>query len=802
MSNIGVRADSLDAEEFERFAVDLCKVVFDNDKVHGFSEGKDDGIDGLDDSINPTLVVQAKRWTPYRNSAKSQIIEELEKIQNTAKNYKWEKQFHYAFVTSVALSPKVQNELRQQYPGLIPSDKYLIDKARINELSSEQRYTSVFRKYKLIGADLSEILTQHRFDYLSEDFKSFDPTYFVETEFLENAYHLLISRHVILIHGNPGVGKTSLCKMLGNLFANSMPHKSDSESNAKVIWRSLDEADEVIKDYAEGFSDDRNLLFVVFDDFLGSNSLETDSSELQKLYRLMDRLKYNTNLYIILNSRSQILQSARQEFTNFDARVERDLRGSIELLDMSEYDELDKAKILRANLEKVYNSPSINKIEYREKYEQLRLPAEQIPHSPYSVRKQYDLIIKHKNYNPRIIEYISNHFTDDMNVLAFIQYNLNNPEYILNPLFNKLSEDEKWVLFNLFAFKNQYVSKTTLVSATGIFTSPGFDPNTAIQKLDQSWLSRQKSNLGEQIIGFANPGISDYLKIKNESLHFTDRVCKKSEFLVQIEFLCHINDRATLESFYRILLERWQCFQDAEMYQGERIVAGLTIGEDVSTLMSLLKKALASYDGDWNLDYSNGWSKIFSALSNSDGECFDQFFAMLLDPAFDKKQYKNIFDTDSLDMDEFDSMIDILAPLIEDVCCFDISQESYEALSDENAGFDLITAIYEAKRDLIQKQLDSPEDYSEGIEEQLDDGNSEDNVVDTIYNEILENECGDSLRLYDALSRFDSSAIADMVSDISLSRQRNVDEDNESERFSSFSSVSQSEIDKVLDRPL
>ncbi|MCI1643305.1 MAG: restriction endonuclease [Bifidobacterium crudilactis] len=796
MSNVGVRADSLDSEEFERFAVDLSKILFNNQQVHGFPEGKDQGIDGLDDSTNPTLVIQAKRWSPYKTNAKKQVVEEIQKIQQTAIDFSWTNDFHYVFVTSVGLTPQVQHDLRCEFPQLFPSDKYLIDKARINELSSAACCENVFRKYKLIGGNLSTILTEHRFRILSEDFPTFNPHYYVETEFLQKAHELIMNRHILLVHGNPGVGKTSLCKMLGNLFANSF--SLDSDKKTKVIWRSLDEAQDVIKEYSESFKADDRILFIVFDDFLGSNSLETDTSELQKLDRLLDRLRYTANLYIVLNSRTQILKSARQQFNNLDAKLSGDLRDSIAVLDMLEYNDLDRAKILRSNLEQVYSRRSdIDKERFQSNYEQLRQPIKKSFSFSRTIEKQYYEIIEHKNFNPRLIEYISNHFADDPDVLGFIQHTLNNPEYIYNPIFERLSSNEQWLLFNLFAFTGRETEEAKLAQSTKNYSSSEFDPYLAIEKLNQSWFGFKKLGVGEREVGFANPGIVDFLDRKNKSIRFLDEIREKSQFLDQIR------NTTSMVEFYSTIWERWDAFQDSMKFQGERIVTLIKFQDDTEICIDLLADALNTYDGIWNLDYSNGWRIIFSALSDRSDDLLHQFFGIILQPDIQEDCFTRIFNPELLDINEFDSLIEIVEPMIMEFCKFDISAGAFGDLRSENPGYELVSAIYEAKRDLIQQQLDSPEDYSDSIQEQISDGLRDDEIEDSVFADTLSSECGNLLELYEPLDNFDITEISDLISKIRDSMENQFDEE-ERDSGSSFSSgpTNRYEIDRVLDCPL
>lgn len=45
--DIGIRADGMTTSDFENFAIEIVKRKFKNSSLHGFKEGKDDGIDGI-----------------------------------------------------------------------------------------------------------------------------------------------------------------------------------------------------------------------------------------------------------------------------------------------------------------------------------------------------------------------------------------------------------------------------------------------------------------------------------------------------------------------------------------------------------------------------------------------------------------------------------------------------------------------------------------------------------------------------------------------------------------------------------
>ena len=105
--DIGIRADGMTTSDFENFAIEIVKRKFKNSSLHGFKEGKDDGIDGIDDIKSPSLIIQAKRWqvTKNKTTAVKHLKEEIDKIALTKEKYGWVTDFKYVIVTSMGLSP-------------------------------------------------------------------------------------------------------------------------------------------------------------------------------------------------------------------------------------------------------------------------------------------------------------------------------------------------------------------------------------------------------------------------------------------------------------------------------------------------------------------------------------------------------------------------------------------------------------------------------------------------------------------------------------------------------------------------
>lgn len=699
--DIGIRADGMTTSDFENFAIEIVKKKFKNSSLHGFKEGKDDGIDGIDDIKSPSLIIQAKRWqvTKNKTTAVKDLKKEIDKIALTKEKYGWATDFKYVIVTSMGLSPANLKEILDYADKIIhnaiPTDDYIIYSSTLTTLSQQKEYRDVFMDYGLLEKDISIILKSDRLKSVEaeshEYFSDFDSKYFVETQFLGEAYHILQKEHILLIQGPAGIGKTTTCSMLGNLFLNNDDNAFD------VIVRRVEEINEVLKLYHEVYrgSEDRNL-FVVFDDFLGRNKFDVEERILQDIGKLYSASTYTNNLFICLNSRTQILQDAKSMNFEFQKLInEKFSEERIFIIDLSKYSDIEKAHIFRKVFErKAHYLENDDKKEIVEKYNDL-------------IGRDWKRIVRHRNYFPRLVELIANNFKDsNKNFYDYVVYNLDHPNQLYNNLFNNLEDEEKYLLFSLLRFDNFPIKEEWLINSLhALKLNTIFDFKKSLKKLDGSWLTFKKESFDDDsMVDFFNPSIIDFLndKLKGNP-KITEKITQNSIYLHQLckgvdgDGLSELNDSQYI--FFSKLLVNWNKFKDKDDFIGEKILAIIYLSQ-FSKFKNDFEGLLRIYDGRNNLNiYSNGWKNIINQINFSDNKAIKRIFLTILD---DKTVLDKLINSPYLDSEELDNIVFTIDNIIDEVS---IEDEDYQEGSLKKRY--CYTIFRQKKIELLQDYLDS-----------------------------------------------------------------------------------------------
>jgi adenylate kinase family enzyme len=476
---------TLNDKEFEIICADLLGEVLGR-RFERFKAGKDAGIDGryfLDDGNE--VILQVKHWS---NTPLSQLIREL-KVTEKPKLNKL-KPVRYLLAISNPLSRADKKSISHALDPHIKSESDIFGKEDLNDLLKsrpdiEQRHYKLWLHSSSVLNHIQNNAILGRSSFSLEEIIHFSSRYVVTANH-EKALNILEILNVVIITGEPGVGKTTLADHL------CLHYVAQGYTYLKI--------DEDIREAESVFNPDTKQIFY-FDDFLGRNYLEAlRGHEGSQITQFIKRISASKNKKFVLTSRSTILNQGTYLIDSFEhantKRNEYELK--IQLLT-----DMDKAHILynhiwHSNLEKKY----IDEL-YKD--------------------KRYRAIIKHQNFNPRLISYITDPARLDAcppeNYWDFIIQSLTNPSQVWENPFEVQQDDFGRAIVMLTVFNGGNINENALSQAYHRFISlpenqhlkgrPQFRSN--IRLLCGSFLNRDISFGGSSTIDLFNPSIGDYI---------------------------------------------------------------------------------------------------------------------------------------------------------------------------------------------------------------------------------------------------------------------------------------------------
>ena len=322
---------NLSSFEFENFTRDILQEKLDV-FFESFTSGQDGGIDlRAASNTDVNIIVQAKRYSKY-----SDLISTLKTELINVKKIKPDR---YIIATSVGLTPPNKNEIMKMFHPYIISTEDILGKTDLNNLLAlypkvEERYYKLWLSSTNILQKLihSTVYNQSKFEL--EEIKETLKIYVQNNSFKE-ALDILQLNNYVIISGLPGIGKTTLSRML--------VYRLLAKEYDEFIYVS-----DSINDAYSYYEDGKKQIFF-FDDFLGRNFLETGLSmnEDSKLIKFITKIKQAKNKIFILATREYILNQAKNSFESLN-------NPALELvkctLDLSTYTKIIKAEILYNHL--------------------------------------------------------------------------------------------------------------------------------------------------------------------------------------------------------------------------------------------------------------------------------------------------------------------------------------------------------------------------------------------------------------------------------------------------------------------
>lgn len=476
---------ALNDKEFEALCADLLSRSFGS-KFERFKPGKDGGVDGrYFEADGSEVILQCKHWA---NTPISQLIAALKKSERPKLERLKPKRYIMAVSNALSRTDKKKIAIALS-PYLIREDD-IYGKEDLNDLlakfpeAERQNY-----KLWLHSANVLSFIAQSgvmgRSQFSLDEIVQKAARYAM-TNNHRMASKILNANRVLIISGDPGVGKTTLAEHL------CLQYVSDGFQFVSVV--------EDIKEAEQVFSQDTKQIFY-FDDFLGRNYLEAlRGHEGGRLAAFIRRISANKLKRFVLTSRSTILNQGKFFIDAFEnenlKRNECELR--IEALTL-----IDKARILYNH---IWHSCLSN--EFREEF---------------YVDKRYRKVISHKNFNPRIISFItdpSRRETEDVTgYWPYIERSLADPSQIWGHPFEVQLDESQRAIVLLVVLNRRRIAEQDLADAFYRLADRAgnqglrgrHDFGSHVRLLTGSFLNRIFYGGSSASLDLFNPSIGDFL---------------------------------------------------------------------------------------------------------------------------------------------------------------------------------------------------------------------------------------------------------------------------------------------------
>ena len=484
--------ENLSYLDFEKLGVELLEKHLNVSLIETFKEGKDWAIDGrFNDSSGITNIIQCKRRKNL-SDLKKDLKQESERIKNLRETDKLPKNFKYILITSLGLNPNNKKEIKEIIP-FIEREQDIYGREELNSLI--KKHPTVEKNHFKLWINstnvLETILNQEVYNSTNFQKDSIErkTKLYVETGNIASAEKILEANNFCIISGVPGVGKTTLAEMLILKYLSR-------NYELIVISRDIQEAFKV-------YSPKKRILFY-YDDFLGTTFLKEylPKNEDSHLVQFINKVRKDKNKKFILTTREYILKQALETYEKIE---NADLLSGKFVLKLNQYSLKNKAEIL-------VNHLYFSEIE-KEFLKNLK------------DNKKYRDIVRHQNFNPRLIEFMGK--KSNLRNIAHNRYsdwciqNLDNPEKIWEYAFRNISSSSEALLYFLIS-SSVSISYKTIKSEFDSFyknycqkynwTVVSTPLEKSIKEIEDSFISLKKDIRREINISFINPSVNDFLE--------------------------------------------------------------------------------------------------------------------------------------------------------------------------------------------------------------------------------------------------------------------------------------------------
>lgn len=509
--------------EFENFCRDVLEIREKNIRFTTYKSGRDGGIDIKSTNTKEKIIGQCKLYDPNNyngllRSLKKEVIKC--KKQNTDR---------YILCINIELTPARSLEIKEIFGDYIQYEEDIIDGIKLNKYLNQEEYEYLFKSYskllvpnfKSIEFALDKVVYRkyhQKTIYFLNQIKS-KHRLFHHTAQLPFLIQKLEENKVIILTGNPGVGKTTTAMMIANYFL--------SRKVKDLIF--LEE-----RDYTDVLSIIDGDRLVVVDDFWGQNftpDIKNHSTFQREFQTIIEHVINSDNCFLILTSRDYVIRDVlkRAEFETKNLLDENKY-----IINIEENTDEDKVKILLNHL--LFYDFDLS----------------------YFLSAQYDdyfeYIIKHRNYSPRHLDFFTRSYLKEDYQSSYSFYKslnkyLDNPSTFWNEAFQMLNPTAKTILLVLLtsgdpisiddlksSFDNIQIKVREILNESIIPT----DFYNELKKLEEFYISIDKNEYYlDTLIEFQSPGIKDYLLefLRNDGYLWIQPIILKAKFFNQLTFI-------------------------------------------------------------------------------------------------------------------------------------------------------------------------------------------------------------------------------------------------------------------------
>jgi hypothetical protein len=486
----------LSPDDFENLIADLFSAEW-GVRVESFKPGKDMGIDLRNTRVltdKEPITIQCKRYATHRLAELySSIKKEKTKLDNIQPK-------RYVLATSVALSPTNKNELVRLLSPWCKSTGDVYGASEVNGLLRDHPEVerAHFKLWVSSTAVLERILHSRIFNVTQSTVQSTKDymSRIVMHEGFNRALEMLREEHHVLIMGNPGIGKTTLARVLLCHYMRDGFEPVCVMSNIEDAW-----------DLVHGSTAANRKMVIFYDDFLGRfrfDSHKFAKNEEHSLLEFLNRVRRSPNLRFILTTREYILADAQRIHGAFDSHAAEILKCTLSLAD---YSRTHRAKMLFNHL--YFSDLPDSRLE--------RLVLDKV----------YQTIVSHDHFNPRIVETISKYANSralsDDEYIRFVKQEFDNPSKIWDhPFRNDISPTAQQILAVLWTFGGTAEIEMLKASILCMHKAGDFASTMlfteGIRQLDGNFISTNnyscRDRKGDQVIvvQFQNPSVEEFVE--------------------------------------------------------------------------------------------------------------------------------------------------------------------------------------------------------------------------------------------------------------------------------------------------